>query len=61
MFRHEGTERTPAENRFLGGFLGGIISGHTRTYVFVAPVSMILAGAAYGLLGGRGLRLGRPP
>ena len=45
----------------VGGFLGGIVSGHTRTYVFVAPVSMILAGAAYGLLGGRGLRLGRPP
>lgn len=44
-----------------GGFFGGVVSSHTRTYVLAAPILMILAGAVYGLLGGRGLRLSRAP
>jgi uncharacterized membrane protein YoaK (UPF0700 family) len=43
----------------LGGFFGGLVSAHTRTFVFVPPIVGTLGGAVYGLLGGRALRLQR--
>lgn len=42
-----------------GGFFGGLVSAHTRVFVFAPPIFGTLVGAAYGLLGGRALRLQR--
>jgi uncharacterized membrane protein YoaK (UPF0700 family) len=43
----------------VGGFFGGLVSAHTRVFVFVPPIVGTLVGGAYGLLGGRALRLER--